>query len=173
MYRNWILDMMTQWGSGRFYSPYATLCQSSGYGKSKLMLEMGNFFHVFYVCLRPPQSSGIPARTRIVADMLLSTRFTKEDHYQNYFLSCIEVAADENYKNHEELFQMFKDANKATAFWQKVADKCSMPVDHQKNGGELQDRLLKGSSSKGILFVFDEARTLLEPGIILTCFVVI
>jgi hypothetical protein len=128
------------------------------------MLEMGNFFHVFNVCLRPPQSSGIPARTRIVADMLLSTRFIKEDHYRHYFLSCIQVAADENYKNHEELFQMFKDANKATAFWQKVANKCSMPVDHQKNGGELQDRLLKGSSSKGILFVFDEARTLLEHG---------
>jgi hypothetical protein len=161
MYRNWLLHMMKQWGSRKFFSPYAALCQSSGYGKSKLMVEMGNFFHVFYVCLRPSLSLEIPARTRPVADMLFSCK--TEADYQKYLLSCIEVAADENYQDHTELFRMFKDEDRARLFWHKVVEKCLTPSVKQ-SGGRLQERLLFGSSSDGILFVFDEARTLLEHG---------
>jgi hypothetical protein len=37
----------------KYYSPYFTVCQSSGYGKTRLSLECADEFIVFYICLRP------------------------------------------------------------------------------------------------------------------------
>jgi hypothetical protein len=39
-------------GSDEYYSPYFTVCQSSGYGKTRMNLECADEFIEFYICLR-------------------------------------------------------------------------------------------------------------------------
>ncbi|KAG9292749.1 hypothetical protein G9A89_002673 [Geosiphon pyriformis] len=60
---------MMQWDSKEYYSPYCALIQASAFGKSRLMVEIGKFLPVSYVCLRKEYSNGYPPRCPI-ADIL-------------------------------------------------------------------------------------------------------
>ena len=54
--------------SKNYYSPYITIVQSSGYGKTALVLEIAKQIKSYYICLREAGSSGEPKRTSAVAD---------------------------------------------------------------------------------------------------------
>ncbi|RMZ97035.1 hypothetical protein BpHYR1_044278 [Brachionus plicatilis] len=54
------------------YGPFTTVCQASGFGKSKACFSLvDEGFYVVYCCLRPELSSGYPNRS-CLADFLLS-----------------------------------------------------------------------------------------------------
>src|SRR5690606_15474524 len=56
-----------------FYALYFAVVQSSGYGKTRLLLEAGKrFFNLVYCCLRDPKSTGYPLRNDRLADYLKS-----------------------------------------------------------------------------------------------------
>ncbi len=64
----------------KWYSPYFALCQSSGTGKTRLILELARHmdqmpvpeYYVVYVCLRKETSAGYPPRSRKIGDFILS-----------------------------------------------------------------------------------------------------
>jgi hypothetical protein len=160
LYKKWMITMMARWCSTTFYSPSTTLCQSSGYGKSKLMIELGQHFHVFYVCLRKPLSTGIPSRTDHAAPMLTET-FTTEAEFGRFLLACLVVARDRGLAVHTDLFVAMKDGSQADAFWASVMLLCQSTVMDSYQFTSAADALLADQASCGILFVFDEARELL------------
>eukprot|EP01040_Poterioochromonas_malhamensis_P014941 gene14941-16631_t len=53
-----------------YYSPYVAVCQSSGCGKTRLVLEMSASYELIYICTRKAVSSGQPPRTAIIADFI-------------------------------------------------------------------------------------------------------
>ena len=64
----------------QLYSPYFALCQSSGTGKTRLVLELARSmdaievpeYRVIYICLRDLLASGSPARTKTISDFILA-----------------------------------------------------------------------------------------------------
>ena len=54
----------------KYYAPYMAICQSSGYGKTKLMLEFSKDVYLFFTCLRGFKSSGDPPRSMITTVFL-------------------------------------------------------------------------------------------------------
>eukprot|EP01119_Soliformovum_irregulare_P025768 TRINITY_DN962_c0_g1_i2.p1 TRINITY_DN962_c0_g1~~TRINITY_DN962_c0_g1_i2.p1 ORF type:complete len:800 (-),score=95.97 TRINITY_DN962_c0_g1_i2:1265-3664(-) len=47
----------------KYFGPYVALLQSSGYGKSQLIRQLGKQFHVVYVSLAAQKSSAFPPRS--------------------------------------------------------------------------------------------------------------
>ncbi|KAG9294933.1 hypothetical protein G9A89_003966 [Geosiphon pyriformis] len=64
---------MTEWDPTEYDSPYCDLIQASGFGKSRLMVEIGKILPISYVCLRKEDSGGYPPRCPI-ADILTGQR---------------------------------------------------------------------------------------------------
>jgi hypothetical protein len=64
--------------SQTFLSPYVTLVQSSGYGKTRLIREVANQLITLYVCFRDYGSTGYPPRTSKAIDTLFHGLETKE-----------------------------------------------------------------------------------------------
>ena len=56
--------------SQTFLSPYVTLVQSSGYGKTRLLREVATNFVMLYVCFRDKKSTGYPPRTNTAINAL-------------------------------------------------------------------------------------------------------
>jgi hypothetical protein len=159
LYRAWICRLMRLWSAGKAYynSPYTALCQSSGYGKSKLLVELGKHFHVFYICLRRPDSSGVPSRTLEVAELLCSGYNTVQQ-FLIFLRSCVVVAADRNFVDPSSLSKAMKNETDVTKFWKEViAQRLDRSIDYENALTCLSD------ASDGVLFVFDEARELLPP----------
>ncbi len=48
-----------------WYACYLAIVQSSGWGKTRLCLELRKDFYMFYICLRDSSSSGDPPRSQI------------------------------------------------------------------------------------------------------------
>ncbi len=61
-----------------FLSPYVTLVQSSGYGKTRLIREVAKQLITLYVCFREEKSTGYPPRTSKAIDTLFSGLVKKE-----------------------------------------------------------------------------------------------
>jgi hypothetical protein len=53
---------------GRYKSPYTTIIQSSGMGKSRLLSQLALHFPLVYISLAPLGSLGFPVRTMTVSD---------------------------------------------------------------------------------------------------------
>ncbi|KAG9294936.1 hypothetical protein G9A89_003969 [Geosiphon pyriformis] len=63
---------MTEWDPTEYDSPYCDLIQASGFGKSRLMVEIGKILPISYVCLRREDSGGSPRCP--IADILTGQR---------------------------------------------------------------------------------------------------
>ena len=51
------------WSTADFYSAYGVLAQSSGYGKTRLIIELGKYLPVIPMCIRGAGENGEPARS--------------------------------------------------------------------------------------------------------------
>ncbi|KAI3659652.1 hypothetical protein MP638_004387 [Amoeboaphelidium occidentale] len=91
---NFMVEFGKQWrrGSNKVLSPYCSLVQSSGCGKSRFLREVGKKAFVFFVCLRDSKSvvSTYPPRSAC-ADYLLppETKEIEKTYYLNFFLACL------------------------------------------------------------------------------------
>lgn len=62
----------TDWHTnGQQYAPSCAIVQSSGSGKSRLMVEIAKTTPTLYICCRASGDSGYPPRTRIIVEHLL------------------------------------------------------------------------------------------------------
>ena len=66
-----------------YYAPYSVICQSSGYGKTKLMLELSSKTYLFFSCLRDVRATGDPQRS-VIASTFLSLK-TEADFAAYYY----------------------------------------------------------------------------------------
>jgi hypothetical protein len=158
---------MAAWSVSKWYSPYIALCQSSGYGKSKLLTELGRSgkYHVFYVCFRKAGPGGIPTATPHVQELCTSPDFSTAAHFEAFLCSCVEVAHTRAYSA-VDLISLGASKDGGSGFWGDVMHLAHDFVrrnDMHLSCTFLEDcrRLNRDGSSNGVLFVFDEARQLL------------
>jgi hypothetical protein len=166
---------MQGWSHSKFDSPFVTLCQSSGYGKSKLLCSLGpaGKYHVFYVCFREVGSTGVPSATPTVGH-LLKEEWRHIGQFQAFLYSCIKVCLDGNISP-DQLHTLLVEAETCRRFWDSVAALSrSTYAAYKANIGDFRDfhhfesnleTLMSRTASRGVLFVFDEARYLLTPGV--------
>ena len=63
----------------KFHSPYTSILQSSGYGKSRLARELAKHVRVVLVCMRPKSLVGVPVRTDSAIRALFDDIVTIDD----------------------------------------------------------------------------------------------
>ena len=134
--------------STAYYSPYITMVQSSGYGKTALVLEIAKQIKSYYICLREASSSGEPKRTSAVANSdYFSGDFdasAKKENFQTFFKKLKNNA--DRFDNASELLEAQKVMNpdRNRSFWNKL----------------LQESVNATTSKDFILLIIDEARSL-------------
>ncbi len=108
----------------KYYAPYTVLCQSSGYGKTRMVLEMHTEFYLVYICLRKTGSSGQPRRSRC-ADGIdgLKTRVQFSNFLAALFQTMREFLRSIQGPNLQiSFFAMMQDddGERTIAFWSRV-----------------------------------------------------
>jgi len=165
--------------SDRFAAPYLSLCQSSGMGKTATALQLRyRGYLLYYICLRSPSSSGEPGPTLPISEYLCS--LSSKVHVLQFFLACFSVFRKQWLNRYgadsvDTFHQSFGEES-VYDFWKEVSDQSSAAqretpdeVTLEGKCREAVDTLLQEINStgcaqkKGVIFVFDEARTLLEP----------
>ena len=68
--RHGIASNETDTSKPKPYSPFITLCQSSGWGKSRMVRELSNQLPVLYVSFQGEDSTGYPKRTKEAIEYL-------------------------------------------------------------------------------------------------------
>lgn len=138
-----------------FYSPYTTICQSSGYGKSRtieLMAKDSSKFYIHYCCFRETMHSGFP-RKSVYADKLMSASTWRDaEHIVKVYLSALLNSITPELDT-EEFYNRFSRMSDESEKYQK----------------ELNDKISIGASvnwpqrlPKPLLVVFDEAKILID-----------
>lgn len=135
-----------------YYGPFTTVCQASGFGKSRAcysLVDVG--FYVVYCCLRLESSSGYPKRS-CLADFLLSntTEQAITIRYKKYFNTFIDLL-NENRLDPSEFFKKFNQENNSFVKNLVEEKKC-----------DKNDELSLYKGDRQLVFVFDEASSLLE-----------
>jgi hypothetical protein len=69
-YIQWCDKEFQQGHQDKWYSPYITICQSSGWGKSRIVRQLSALTPVLYLSYRGIQSNGYPGRTTEAIDFL-------------------------------------------------------------------------------------------------------
>jgi hypothetical protein len=88
-----IQTLVSTWvGSSSLTAPIFVLCNSSGYGKTKILFEYASEHVTLFICLRRPGTNGYPARS-ITADLLTEAiRSNKTQQFLKiYVITAIEL----------------------------------------------------------------------------------
>lgn len=144
----------------KYFGLYISMVQSSGYGKSRLLIECGRkkIFMVAYMCLRATDdSSGYPSRTPNIFEFLKNHKNVDE---MKRLIVCTYIVALEVRKN-KSLSHLEGPDSSFAGFWELVMRK----YDSRKSD-QLKDLLSEYSKLQTkedkLLIVFDEARALLD-----------
>ncbi len=70
-----------------FLAPYVSVVQSSGYGKTRLMLETAHKIRTMYVCMRPKSATGFPERSEVAIGALFGDLNKTDADTYSYQLS--------------------------------------------------------------------------------------
>ena len=167
-----------------YYAPLIAVIQSSGYGKTRLVMESCGAFCFFFVCLRAPNSTGSPPRVDSIANFVMGCkteldfvkliyRFIQYMHFlclKKSFINDkgeLEVLYDEI---RAYLSLQLKDGS-VNEFWDKVladvefSEICVAegPLEYVALGKDYLEKIKKICPKYGscpILLVFDEASSL-------------
>lgn len=111
----------------RFHSAYFAVVQSSGYGKSRMLLELARqSFNTVYMCLRDSKSTGYPVGNLDVATFLLENNSIRK---LEIFIAVTYLYALNLIEDSEEAFPLkflIGDESdvKFTSFWSFVVGYC-------------------------------------------------
>ena len=144
--------LMDKYNPIDYYGPFTTLCQASGFGKSRASYNLvDEGMYVVYCCLRPESSSGYPKRS-CLADFLLSN--ATEDiitiKYIKYFNTFIDLLNEKRLEP-REFFDKFNQEKNDFVKNLVLDKKC-----------DEKDELSTYNDDRQLVFVFDEASSLLE-----------
>lgn len=68
---DYLKECSSKYNPNFIFSPYIALVQSSGYGKTRLLMETGRCLPLLYICNRAAQARGYPPRTEKATNFLL------------------------------------------------------------------------------------------------------
>lgn len=131
----------------RYNSPYISVCQSSGYGKSRMIQQVSKRRKLLYVCVGNSHSS-YPAANLMARNFLFSNdpiEANRQLHLQQRLEHCVSWCLQNDITNTEQF------GEKPAAFWDTIIHHDPICFDASKIG---QDETL--------WIAFDEARSLLE-----------
>jgi len=154
----------------RYYSPYFSVFQSSGSGKSKLFNSLVNSYWVCYISLATDKAYP---QTPILKQSLISTSTKLLDlsYYFSYFCAIMQSwnqARERDPKGHyvwsEKWFNDERVINEADIKQHKDrADAFSTEVDFEKYARKLFNDTIDETQFP-LLIIFDEARAMNETG---------
>ncbi|RMZ95168.1 hypothetical protein BpHYR1_022194 [Brachionus plicatilis] len=146
--------------TSQVYGYFTTVCQSSGFGKSRACQNLSTKAYVVYCCLRSNLSkSGYPKRSYLAKD--LTEFFPSEQSAREYFICYF------------NMFFHFLNQNPSIS-QKEFFKKFSNGFDGQSTYSEHYELILQSNCSKTdqlidyvnikpLVFVFDEASSLLKP----------
>lgn len=163
-------------GPGAYYAPYVVLFQSSMTGKSRMLKELAqNTFFTVMICVRKESAIMQPPRTEAVADALLRPKIPSSEalmmellksYLQKFqeWVGGLPVCQGNQIKPkdwHNQQQVVDGEVGKALAASNICASKICADV---RNWAAVEKKLGQHTacSSLDILFVFDEARTLID-----------
>lgn len=184
-------EIIGKYNPADYHSLHFTTVQSSGWGKSRMLIESGQYgLNLVYVNLSPDTAMGYPGPNKKIRDHL--QRIGKNIKALELFIKCVYYTAlkraDGARKAHEELASLRYRSGKNSffeSFWDEVLDnynKACTNVDffgievadifkaHQKSHDHSSQEtgvLIDGVDGKRLselVIVFDEARALLPTG---------
>lgn len=137
----------------KYYGPFTTLCQSSGFGKSRACEALVNQnFYVVYCCLRAQNSTGYPPRS-CLANYLTMQEDTKTkikiyksylnlfiDLLKNSEINCSDFLRNQSEDKKDQLKKLMED---------KLRQTCH------------ESKLSVYTDSRPLVFIFDESSSLL------------
>lgn len=147
-----------------YYSPYFTIVQSSGYGKTRLILETAKLsgreiavfagkLYVIYICLRKPSESGWPSKSKIIADYILQHIECEQSFWEKLIQSTLYCLNewDQTHSGGFDAVRLMLDHSYQQEFWSAVLRniKSNHSMVHNQPDGK-------------VLFVIDEASNLLD-----------
>jgi hypothetical protein len=173
-------------GTSKWYSPYTTLVQASGWGKSRAIRQLAaKDVYIFYCSFQ--KGSGYPYRSSIADDLDEVKLEQAVMTYVAYFTACLEELADSSKTPEEwakEHIKTDQTQSEEKDFWERIRSR----LEHTKTSlgrekdkeisfpNALENAFEKLNESSGmqqylrdrrntrmnVLFVFDEARSLLD-----------
>eukprot|EP01031_Cornospumella_fuschlensis_P030260 gene30260-36566_t len=173
----------------QYKGPFASLCQSSGMGKTRLSLECAAYdsnMHVIYICCRQkatspqdainrggPLIAGCPSRTPWVADFIMDQHAYSSEFWLRFLLATLQVYGESVYiLAHENRLEWLrsevKEETKQTTFWRAVQtryDKIRQMSSEEYSAAVRKFRAFveqeeRNQTKPYFVFVFDEAVTL-------------
>eukprot|EP01031_Cornospumella_fuschlensis_P030509 gene30509-36872_t len=173
----------------QYKGPFASLCQSSGMGKTRLSLECAAYdsnMHVIYICCRQkaassqdainrggPLIAGCPSRTPWVADFIMDQHAYSSEFWLRFLLATLQVYRESVYicshKNRLEwLRSEVREETNQTAFWRSVHaqyENIRQMSSEEYVAAEREFRAFVDQEERNerkpyFVFVFDEAVTL-------------
>eukprot|EP01031_Cornospumella_fuschlensis_P029633 gene29633-35769_t len=176
LFRSHIDYCIRQIATRTMYAGYITMCQSSGYGKTRLVKEMSAHHVLVYICLRPSTATGWPRRSPYIADFILNSGALKNEaawaafmEALVTFLNCCEdtyfPAIAEGFDAVEAWGRQFvsqqsEDEKFQKSFWEAFLDFYGDAIKRPSKG-KLDH--WTASRSRAVLLCFDEASALLHP----------
>ena len=164
---------MTSSANTTTYFNYVTIIQSSGYGKTRSILQLVHWRPLIYVCFRKDDSSGYPAATPQSKVMLADiNRADSIDNAQSIATGWLQsmirtFRAMQLDKNSADLLT---DQDLATKFWNTVSEERTVAVkteDSQRDvEGDIGTGYGKLRERMRIIIFFDEASALLDKCIL-------
>lgn len=135
IFKRHVAHCLNEYVKSDYYSPYFTLCQSSGYGKTRLIMEFTRRFKdeysVVYICLRREKSEGWPReRSKIIVDLIL--RHQKDSSSENFWKVLISAVAKvvRDIEDFDKLDLAFSIKHQTT-FWSRVLDEYEQQLKRQ------------------------------------------
>ena len=137
------------------YSPFITLCQSSGWGKSRMVRELSEYLPVLYISFQDEESTGYPKRTKEAIEYLKDGTWFESTKRLNRAARSLRALwkqnADdpkkESKESKEPKYNSF-DVTSEKKFWDDLQ---RGSPDHGSKEDESLDNQL-------VVVVFDEAR---------------
>lgn len=149
----------------KVYGNFTTVCQSSGFGKSRACQNLSKKTYVVYCCLRPQKSyTGYPKRSYL-ADKLTQVyddEYLTRQHFIKYFNMFVHFLNLNKSFSYQEFYKKFSNGY----------DGHSPYVQHKSLKYEINkleldcpntDKLIDYQNNEPLIFVFDEASSLLQP----------
>ncbi|CAG8610768.1 3326_t:CDS:2, partial [Paraglomus occultum] len=141
------------------YYNYLPIVQSSGYGKTRAIIQLATARPLIYVCLRQVDSTGYPPKTPKSSEILLEIENAEEiddaeEIASQWLESMIWVFRDMHLEKRSH--ELLSDETKANEFWNRVST-----VKENISLSELQEQFSSGTETGKIAIFLDESSHLL------------
>jgi hypothetical protein len=117
-----------------YHSPYISICQSSGYGKSRLLKEFSRKNPVLYLSLADGSSTAYPRQTKTAMELVFQSGTHGVINQRALLCAVLETVKHFNKRKDSPPFDELEKGN----IWR---DKCTVAMNGFK--GKTDDKLIE------------------------------